>query len=91
VAQEKREVWMNKNKYIQGLQTPSVPSVHGFQVQYLSEALFYMDDLLDFYKEKHWRRLRWPNYICHAPFSSSSEGHAAGPVKAAGVGVKEKI
>ncbi|CAJ0828462.1 3721_t:CDS:2, partial [Entrophospora sp. SA101] len=82
------------------LPTPSVPSVHGFQVQYLSEALFYMDDLFDFYKEKHWRRLRWSNYIgkqkamdkiCrriannertvvafgHAPFSSSSKGHAA--------------
>jgi hypothetical protein len=46
-----------------GLPTPSFPSVHDFQVQYLSEVLFYMDELLDFYKEKRWRRLRWSNYI----------------------------
>nr|CAG8524394.1 1259_t:CDS:2 [Entrophospora candida] len=61
-------------------------------------STFYMGDLFDFYKEKHWRRLRWSNYISkqkamdkicrriannelfHAPFSSSSKGHA-GPVK----------
>jgi len=90
-TREKREVWMNNNKYIQaivrgkrcnpkidrsinqsinqyycfisGLPTPSVPSVCGFQVQYLSEVLFYMDDLFNFYKEKRWRRSRWSNYI----------------------------
>jgi len=49
--------------FISGLPTPSVPSVRGFQVQYLSEVLFYMDDLFNFYKEKRWRRSRWSNYI----------------------------